>query len=174
MRLAELMGGGISVKSTKGVGSSFTLSLPFACSGVDEAMFETPDVIPSWEGTPLRILFAEDNPINSVFGVSLLEKLGHEVVAVENGRDCLAVLEQGPFDLVLMDVQMPFMTGEEALFEIRKKEQRSGCHQAVIALTAYALREEKERFLQEGFDGYISKPLAINELAREIKRVLVR
>ena len=71
-----------------------------------------------------------------------------------------------------MDVQMPRMSGEEALLEIRRKEKSTGGHQKVIALTAYALRGEKERFLAEGFDGYISKPLDIKELISELSRVV--
>jgi CheY-like chemotaxis protein len=71
-----------------------------------------------------------------------------------------------------MDIQMPVMNGETALLEIRKNEEETGLHQPVIALTAYSLREERERFLREGFDGYVSKPLAINELIDEMSRVM--
>jgi CheY-like chemotaxis protein len=78
---------------------------------------------------------------------------------VENGRECLDVLEQNSFDLVLMDIQMPVMNGEEALRELRRRVQGTTRHQPVIALTAFSLRGEKERFLENGFDGYVSKPL---------------
>jgi CheY-like chemotaxis protein len=81
-------------------------------------------------------------------------------------------MDQERFDLVLMDIQMPVMNGEEALREIRTKEQNGTRHQAVIALTAYALRGEKQRFIEEGFDGYISKPLVVEELHAELKRVM--
>jgi PAS domain S-box-containing protein len=172
-RLAELMGGSIAAESIQGVGSSFTLVLPFEFSRTDEAAADSLlTAVPPWDGPLLRILLVEDNPINSTFGISLLKKLGHSVVAVENGRECLAELEKSRFDLVLMDIQMPVMTGEEALFEIRRKEQHTDVNQPVIALTAYALRGEKERFLQAGFDGFISKPLAIAELSREMHRVV--
>jgi CheY-like chemotaxis protein len=93
------------------------------------------------------------------FGAALLGKRGHTVMIVENGRECLDVLEQNSFDLVLMDIQMPVMNGEEALRELRRRVQGTTRHQPVIALTAFSLRGEKERFLENGFDGYVSKPL---------------
>lgn len=172
-RLAELMGGDISVESTQGVGSCFRVKLPFIIpTATNPREFETHTTIPAWDGPPLRILLVEDNPINMKFGMILLGKHGHEVVMAENGKECLEALDQGAFDLVLMDVQMPVMNGEETLRAIRIKEQGTSCHQRVIALTAYALRGEKERFLMEGFDGYLSKPMEIRELAVEIKRVM--
>jgi CheY-like chemotaxis protein len=125
-----------------------------------------------WDGPPLRILYAEDNPINIKFGMLLLKKLGHDVVLAETGSDCLSVLSHGTFDLVLMDIQMPVMNGSNALREIRRNEQKTATHLPVIALTAYALRGEKERYLDEGFDGYITKPLVIEELVNEMRRVV--
>ena len=167
------MQGSISVESTPGVGSCFTLTLPFTI--VQETV--TAEKAPAktniaWDGPLLRILFAEDDPINTIYGTSLLKKLGHDVVTVVNGRDCLAALEDGKFDLVLMDIQMPIMNGEDAQREIRRYEQGTSYHQPVIALTAYALRGDKERFLEEGFDGYVSKPFDIKELMYEMKRVM--
>ncbi|MBV5340952.1 MAG: response regulator [Deltaproteobacteria bacterium] len=170
LRMVELMGGNLSVESVQGSGSSFTVTLPFKISRNNSAV-STPDntIEGIWGAPPLKILFVEDNPINMMFGISLLEKLGHEVVTKENGRECLSALEVDTFDLVLMDIQMPLMNGEEALLEIRRIEQETGFHQPVIALTAYALRGEKERFLATGFDGFVSKPLVINELIFEMK-----
>ena len=172
-RLAELMGGDISVESTQGVGSSFILRLPFEIP-TGQMVAEIPSRIaaPTWDGPSLRILFVEDNPINMKFGTVLLGKQGHEVVTAENGEECLQALEQGKFDLVLMDIQMPVMNGEETLRKIRVKEEKTSSHLKVIALTAYALRGEKERFLGEGFDGYLSKPLEQQELIDEMKRVM--
>jgi signal transduction histidine kinase len=170
MRMVELMGGNLSVESVQGSGSSFTATLPFKISRNNSAVSIPDNTIKGiWGAPPLRILFVEDNPINMMFGLSLLEKLGHEVVTKENGRECLSALEVDTFDLVLMDIQMPLMNGEEALLEIRRIEQETGFHQPVIALTAYALRGEKERFLATGFDGFVSKPLVINELIFEMK-----
>jgi len=171
-RLAELMGGSITVESTQGVGNCFKVVLPFIIIKKTASSIEMPQTaIIEQKGSPLRILFVEDNPINITFGTSLLKKLGHDFVTALNGRECLTKLEKGRFDAVLMDIQMPVMNGEDALREIRRKEQGAGQHQPVIALTAYSMQGEKERFLAAGFDGYISKLLVIEELVAELGRV---
>jgi signal transduction histidine kinase/ActR/RegA family two-component response regulator len=171
--LAELMDGSITVESTQGVGSCFKVTLPLSVvSKTYPRKDETTKMTALWDGEPLRILVAEDNPVNINFVLSLLVKLGHDAVAVENGRDCLAALEQGEYDLVLMDIQMPIMNGEDALREIRRKDLETSRHQPVIALTAYSLRGEQERFLKQGFDGYVSKPIDITVFMDEVKRVL--
>ncbi len=172
-RLAELMSGSITVESTPGEGSCFKVILPF---GVVEEISATKDAPQktgvSWDGSPLRILLVEDDRINILVGTSLLKKLGFGVTVAQNGRECLAALKEDTFDLVLMDINMPVMNGSEALLEIRRNEQDTDLHQMVIALTAYSLRDDKDKFLNEGFDGYISKPMASSELVREMKRVL--
>jgi PAS domain S-box-containing protein len=172
-RLTELMGGSISVKSTPGVGSCFTVTLPFSLGTGISTIQELPQKeIVSWGGPPLRILYVEDDKTNIYFGTSLLKKLGHDVTTAENGKKCLAALEQGSFDIVLLDIQMPVMNGEEALLEIRRRELVSSSHQRVIALTAYSLQGDRERFLTTGFDEYISKPIEIKELISAMKRVM--
>jgi CheY-like chemotaxis protein len=167
------MGGTIGVESSPGVGSCFTVTLPFSVGR--EATTIQPvasNTTAEWDGPPLRILFAEDDQVNIKFGSSLLKKMGHDVIVVENGRDCLTALEQGAFDLVMMDIQMPVMNGEETLKEIRRKERISGLHLPVVAVTAHSMRGDKERFQEKGFDGYVSKPLITTELFSEIKRVM--
>ena len=171
-RLVELLGGAITVESSLHAGSCFKVTLPFSLCTESDAALVTPRQSPlCWDGPPLRILFVEDNPVNIAFGSSLLNKLGHEVVVAESGSECLLLLKQEAFDLVLMDIQMADMNGEETLQRIRTMERMNSFHQPVIALTAYSLRGEKERFLAEGFDGYVSKPIEVNELIYEMKRV---
>jgi signal transduction histidine kinase/CheY-like chemotaxis protein len=112
----------------------------------------------------LSVLLAEDNAVNQRLAARLLEKRGHRVSVAANGREALAALAKGDFDLVLMDVQMPEMDGLEATAAIRKQEQFSGKHQAVIALTAHAMKGDQERCLAAGMDGYLSKPIRPQEL----------
>ena len=120
----------------------------------------------------LNILIADDEPITRMDLRELLQESGYNVVAeAGDGFDAVEACKKHHPDLVLMDIQMPIMNGNEALRELRRKEQGLACHMPVIAQTAYALREEHERFLQEGFDGYVSKPLDIKELIYEMKRV---
>jgi two-component system, cell cycle sensor histidine kinase and response regulator CckA len=171
-RGAPLFPASISVISEPGIGSCFTVVLPFLVArteGAEEDARE--EALPVWEGAALRILLVEDNEVNSKFATTLLGKLGYTVVLAQNGQDCLAVLKKQSFDLVLMDIQMPVVNGREALQAIRSTERGTVLHQPVIALTAYALRGDRERFLREGFDGYLSKPFRAGELVGEMKRV---
>ncbi|HKS67966.1 MAG TPA: response regulator [Candidatus Acidoferrales bacterium] len=108
---------------------------------------------------PLRILVAEDNPVNQKLAVHLLEARGHSVGVAETGKQALTMLEQHNFDLVLMDIQMPEMGGLEATRAIRDREKTSGAHLLIVAMTAHAMRGDRERFLAAGMDAYISKPL---------------
>ena len=171
-RLAELMGGELSVESILGVGSSFKLKLPFVIPPERATAIEE-QTATTWDLIPLRILLVEDNPVNMKFARILLGKQGHEVTTAENGRECLAALETDTFDLVLMDVKMPVMNGVDTIREIRSKELGTSSHQMIIAVTANALRGEKESYLNEGFDGYLTKPIVQKELVEEMKRVIL-
>jgi CheY-like chemotaxis protein/HPt (histidine-containing phosphotransfer) domain-containing protein len=116
----------------------------------------------------LKILLAEDNVVNQRLAVRLLTKRGHDVVVVTTGREVLAALEQHLFDLLLMDVQMPELGGLETASLIREKEQGTSRHIPIIAITAHALKGDRERCLAAGMDGYISKPIRSSELFRTI------
>jgi CheY-like chemotaxis protein len=124
------------------------------------------------DGTaPLRILLAEDNPVNQRVALRLLEKLGHSVTIVGDGLEALRTSGTGAFDVVLMDVQMPGMDGLEATAAIREREQGTGVHIPILALTAHAMTGDRERCLAAGMDGYITKPIQTAEIAREIHRI---
>jgi PAS domain S-box-containing protein len=116
--------------------------------------------------TILWVLVAEDNAVNQLLATRLLEKRGHRVVMTANGREALEAIAKDKFDLVLMDVQMPEMDGLQATSELRKKEKEKGdgIHQPIIALTAYAMKGDQERCLAAGMDGYLTKPIAPQEL----------
>ena len=111
-----------------------------------------------------RILLAEDSVVNQRLAAHILEKEGHTVVIANNGREAVSALEQGRFDLVLMDVEMPVMSGLEATASIREKEKLHGYYTRIIAMTAHAMKGDRERFLAAGMDGYICKPIQPREL----------
>ena len=118
------------------------------------------------------ILLAEDNIINQKVAVNLLEKMGHRVKAVTTGEEALKALEKEKFDLVLMDIQMPKMDGLTATRKIREKEKKTKKHLPIIAMTAHALKGDKEKCLAAGMDDYIAKPLKVEELEEVINRVM--
>jgi CheY-like chemotaxis protein len=121
---------------------------------------------------PLRILLAEDNPVNQVVAVRLLQKLGHNVTLVPNGREALTKLAAENFDLALMDVQMPEMDGFEATRALRAKEAATGQHIPIIAMTAHAMKGDRERCLKAGMDGYVAKPIRLAELSQVIEQLV--
>ena len=171
--LIEMMGGSIQVESSVGRGSLFRLQIPFAVTHQAKPLAEqnAQSTEPLSSGR-LRILVAEDDAVNAQFMKSLLTKLGHSATCVENGSDAVAAVEKGAFDLVLMDIQMPAMNGVEALHAMRRMDH--GANIPVVALTAYVMREEQAHFVEEGFNGYISKPVRIEELVQEIGRVMAQ
>jgi PAS domain S-box-containing protein len=121
---------------------------------------------------PLRVLVAEDNPVNRKLVTTLLQKRGHHVVAVEDGRAAVraATADQDErFDVALMDLQMPEMSGFEATHEIREREASTGRHLPIIALTAHAMQGDKDRCLAAGMDGYLAKPIDVDELVATVE-----
>jgi CheY-like chemotaxis protein len=120
----------------------------------------------------LRILLAEDNVVNQRVAVRMLEKQAHSVRVVGNGREAVAAAAEEAFDLVLMDVQMPEMSGFEATERIRADEAVRGGHVPIIAMTAHAMKGDRERCLEAGMDGYVSKPVQARELHAAIAEAL--
>src|SRR5262249_47047565 len=118
----------------------------------------------SCRSRPLSVLLVEDNATNRLLAVSLLEKEGHTVETAPNGKEALAALARRPFDVVLMDVQMPEMDGFEATARIREREQGTGEHIPIVAMTAHAMKGDRERCLEAGMDGYVPKPIRAAEL----------
>jgi two-component system sensor histidine kinase/response regulator len=119
---------------------------------------------------PARILLAEDNPVNQRVALHILQKGNHSVLAVGNGREAVEALKREEFDLVLMDVQMPEMDGFEATDAIRTRERITGRHIPIIAMTAHAMKGDRERCLEAGMDDYVAKPVHAAELLRVIQK----
>ncbi len=117
----------------------------------------------------LKILLAEDNMVNQKLATRILEKRGHHVVVVNNGKEVLLTLKKEEYDLVLMDIQMPEMDGFDATVAIRKNEEKNGRHIPIIAMTAHAMKGDREKCLSAGMDGYISKPIKAEELFKVIE-----
>jgi CheY-like chemotaxis protein len=128
--------------------------------------------LPPKAARSLRVLVAEDNAVNQQVALGMLERAGHVATVAENGREVLALLERGAFDVVLMDVQMPEMDGLEATAAIRERERATGGHLPIVALTAHAMKGDAERCLEAGMDAYLAKPLQPRELAAAIEGVL--
>jgi CheY-like chemotaxis protein len=125
------------------------------------------------ESRSLSILLAEDNRVNQTLAIRMLEKRGHTVVLAETGRAVLDAVDKQTFDLVLMDIQMPDMDGLEATMAIRQREKGSGKHLPIIAMTANAMMGDRERCLQSGMDGYITKPLSVKDFFGAIEGLVM-
>jgi PAS domain S-box-containing protein len=115
-------------------------------------------------GCSLRVLLAEDNPVNQTLAMRILERLGHKVHVVNNGKEAFERAQAEEFDVILMDVQMPEMDGLEATGAIRNAEAGTGKHVSIVAMTAHAMKGDREKCLSAGMDGYLSKPIRIDEL----------
>lgn len=165
---------GIGNYVVKPVGQSELLNTILTATGTESSELpqSSANRKPRLPNRPLRILVAEDNPINLELASRLLEKMGHSVLTAGNGRQALAALEHARFDVILMDVQMPGMDGLEATRLLRQREQAAGGHIPVIALTAHAMKSDRERCLASGMDEYIAKPIRREELIDALARVM--
>jgi PAS domain S-box-containing protein len=164
---------GIGTYLTKPVKQSELLDA--ILTALDAAAVEEPpppaEEEPPAAGRRLRVLLAEDNPVNQRLAVGLLERQGHAVVVAGNGREAVAALEADRFDVVLMDVQMPEMGGLEATQAVRAREAAVGRHTPIIAMTAHAMKGDRERCLEAGMDDYVSKPVRAQDLYDALGRV---
>ena len=189
-RLVEMMGGKIWLVSAPGVGSCFHFTIRVLAGKTEDLIKRTahsvgdPGDRPEQAITsgmvatndrPLRVLLAEDNAVNCLVAVRMLEKAGHKVTVAHNGNEVISMLGHDAFDVVLMDVQMPELDGFETTAAIRAQERAAGNdrHLPIIAMTAHAMEGDRERCLEAGTDGYLSKPVRSEELYRALGEILI-
>lgn len=175
--LVELMGGSVTFTSEEGVGSAFSFTIPLAESlresGIQVVAKATQ---PAQEGgRMLRLLLAEDDEtIRGFLGLMLTKLADFQVDMAENGMIAVKMWEKGTYDLILMDVQMPLLNGFEATEAIREKEQGRGGHIPIVAMTAHAAKEDEQRCLSSGMDGFISKPIDFEKSLQVIRDAIRR
>jgi PAS domain S-box-containing protein len=166
-RIVQLMGGGICVNTEVGVGTTIYIRLPLECqpSAPEDGLPSLAGAKPQGTTKSLQLLLVEDEPISQMSMRILLGKLGHKVVTADNGAEALRALSNGSFECVLMDIQMPVMGGLEATQEIRTSPQFAALASIpIIALTAYAMPGDRERFLAAGLTDHVTKPVDMQQL----------
>ncbi len=177
-QLVERMGGRLEVESQPGQGSRFYFTAPFALARIEPAPGPAPSPRPPrplWTGRGLRILLAEDNPVGQRIVVRFLENEGHSVTTASDGAQALAAWRarsSDPFDLVLLDLQMPGVDGFEVTSVIRQAEASSNARLPIVAITAHAMPDYRDRCLAAGMDAYLAKPFQARQLLEVIGQVM--
>lgn len=166
-QLSELMGGSLWVESEKDKGSKFYFSLKFMI-GTSSKIQSVEAFKPKKVEKSYKLLLTEDDKVNQMVICRILKDRGYSIDTASNGLEAVNMCEKNPYDVILMDIQMPVMDGIEATKRIREKNK----HTPIIAITAYALNGDRERFLAQGMDGYVSKPISVEELLSTIERCL--
>jgi signal transduction histidine kinase/CheY-like chemotaxis protein len=180
--IVTLMGGRIGLESMPGQGTTITFTAHFTLANASKpvpasaahtpaAEVPQPGVGLSEPSLSLNILLAEDNPVNQKVAVTMLRKMGHRTTLAKNGLEALEQWRQNDFDLILMDVQMPEMNGLETTVQIRR-EEAEGAHIRIVAMTASAMTEERDRCLAAGMDDFVSKPVSYRAIEQMIAAVV--
>ena len=172
-KLVELMGGTIWAESEVGKGSIFHFTIISEAATGKQAVSKVEDQVSAVSAKPgpgrrLRILLAEDNEINQMVALRCSRKIGYQADVAANGLEVLQAMERQPYDVILMDVQMPEMDGLEASRKIREFWPNGP---KIVAITAYALEGDRERCLEAGMDDYLSKPVMLEELRSILSRI---
>ena len=170
-RLVAAMEGHISVESEQGQGTCFHFTIKVRRPAAEKPLIFAPSGGATLSGVPRKVLIVEDDPVNMIALRRIVEKLGHVASYAENGQQGLETLSQGDFDAVLMDIQMPVMDGLEATAAIRASDSPQIRSIPIVALTAHAMRGDRERFLRAGMDDYLAKPVDLQELALTLEKM---
>jgi len=176
-RLVDMMGGELSVESTPGEGATFAFTAKLTKDTRPERTTSNGSLeairVSNFPTLPsLSVLIAEDNPVNRTLLTRFLEGEGHRPSVARNGREAVDAIAEQRFDIVLMDIQMPEMDGFEAVSVIRKRERETGGHLPLVAVTAHAMKGDRERCIEAGFDGYLTKPVSFTDLLATLATVV--
>lgn len=170
-RLSSLLGGSLNVESNPGAGTEFTFRVPIKIITEDAETAESPQGNGQDMDTSKTVMIVEDNAINRLNLNMLIEKMGFTTLPVESGEAAVEVVQSETPDIVLMDIQMPGMNGLETAAEFRRVYRERGAEcPPIIAMTAYAMRGDEEHFLESGMDGYVAKPIKLDQLRSLFRR----